>query len=178
MSASRPAGFAEFAQNVSVVIRQLRAGLGLERFPIAVFRDFRAALIGHLEEQQIRQMSNIVTVVHAVVTQRVAEAPEFLDDVAHSVDGGGLMVDSRKPGAESPAGTSDNSPAIHRWDNGRQTRPSPAGAKEINANPFPHIPGRAFLRNASTSSLNVIFRWVRPGPECILSCPRRRRCRC
>ena len=64
-------------------IGQLRAGLGLERFPIAIFRNFRAALVGHLEEQQIRELFDVVPVVNTVVAQRMAEAPEFLDDVGH-----------------------------------------------------------------------------------------------
>lgn len=29
-----------------------------------------------------------------------------------------------------PSGTTEDSPAIHRWDNGQQIRPSPGGAKE------------------------------------------------
>ena len=32
---------------------------------------------------------------------------------------------------KSPAGTPDNSPAIHRWESVAQNRPSPAGAQEI-----------------------------------------------
>lgn len=49
-------------------------------------------------------------------------------------------------GEKSPFGTTDNSPAIHRWVNGEQIRPSPAGAKEIIPNRAPHIPSRAFSR--------------------------------
>src|ERR1051325_2466320 len=42
-----------------------------------------------------------------------------------------LLVPRPKPSCyESPAGTTDNSPAIYRWDNGNQIHSSPAGAKE------------------------------------------------
>src|SRR5580765_6012933 len=37
---------------------------------------------------------------------------------------------------EVPPGTTDNSPAIHRWDNVKQTRPSPGRAKEAQALDF------------------------------------------
>ena len=33
-------------------------------------------------------------------------------------------------GGTSPVGTTGNSPAIHRWDIGKQIRPSPAGRKK------------------------------------------------
>jgi len=87
------AGFTEFAQDVRVVIRQRGAGLRLERFPIAILRHFRVALIRHLEEQQVGQLFDIVAVVHAVMAQGMAEAPEFLNDVGHS--GGKLTTDDR-----------------------------------------------------------------------------------
>jgi hypothetical protein len=38
------------------------------------------ALVGHLEEQQIGQLLDVVAIRHAVVTQDVAVIPEFLDD--------------------------------------------------------------------------------------------------
>jgi len=77
------AGFAEFAENVGVVIGQGSAGEVFQRIPVAIFRNLRAALIGHFEEQQIGELLNVITVINAVVTQRVAEAPEFLNDVGH-----------------------------------------------------------------------------------------------
>jgi len=46
-------------------------------------RNLRAALIGHLEEQQISQLLNVIAIIHAVMAQCVAEAPEFLDDIGH-----------------------------------------------------------------------------------------------
>ena len=42
------------------------------------------ALVGHLEEQQVGDLLDVVAVVDAVVAQGVAEAPELLDDVAHA----------------------------------------------------------------------------------------------
>ena len=90
------AGFAEFAEDVGVVIGQLRAGLGLERFPIAILRHFRAAFIRHLEEEQVGELFDVIAIVHAVVTQRVAKAPEFLDDVGHEYDVGSVGL--AKPG--------------------------------------------------------------------------------
>ena len=41
-------------------------------------------LVGHLEEEQIGDLLDVVAVVDAVVAQRVAEAPEFLNDVGHA----------------------------------------------------------------------------------------------
>src|SRR3989338_6882938 len=38
------------------------------------------ALVGHLEEQQVCQLFDVVTVAHPVVAQDVAVVPEFLDD--------------------------------------------------------------------------------------------------
>ena len=39
-----------------------------------------AALVGHLQEQQIGELLDVVAVAHAVVAQDVAVVPEFLDD--------------------------------------------------------------------------------------------------
>jgi hypothetical protein len=39
------------------------------------------ALVGHLEEQQIRQLLDIVAVAHPIVAEDVAVVPEFLDDL-------------------------------------------------------------------------------------------------
>ena len=42
------------------------------------------ALVGHLEEQQVGQLLDVVAVVDAVVAEGVAEAPEFADDIGHA----------------------------------------------------------------------------------------------
>ena len=43
-----------------------------------------ALLVGHLEEEQVGDLLDVVAVVDAVVAEGVAEAPEFLDDVGHA----------------------------------------------------------------------------------------------
>ena len=74
-------------KGVAVVIEQLVAIFLDEARPIIFFRH-RAllvvrrlgALVGHLEEQQIGELLDVVAIRHAVVTQDVAVVPEFLDD--------------------------------------------------------------------------------------------------
>ena len=39
------------------------------------------ALVGHLEEQQIGQLLDVVAVAHPVVAEDIAVVPEFLDDL-------------------------------------------------------------------------------------------------
>jgi hypothetical protein len=39
-----------------------------------------AVLVRHLEEDQVGELFEIVAIAHAVVAQRVAEAPDFGDD--------------------------------------------------------------------------------------------------
>ena len=39
-----------------------------------------AALIGHLEEQQVGELLYVVAIAHAIVAQHVAVVPELLDD--------------------------------------------------------------------------------------------------
>ena len=62
--------------------------LGQAPRPIVIFGNLAGlvvgrlrALVGHLEEQQIRQLFDIVAVAHPVVAQDVAVVPEFLDNV-------------------------------------------------------------------------------------------------
>src|SRR5665213_1812054 len=55
-----------------------------ECVPVATFRNLHAALFGHLQEEQICELLDIVAVVHAVMAERVAEAPKFLDNIAHA----------------------------------------------------------------------------------------------
>jgi hypothetical protein len=81
-------------QHLRIVGRQLRAGLGDERRPGAVddavfdtaarAAEVQPPLVRHLQEQQVGDLLDVVTVVDPVVAQGVAEAPEFLDDVAHT----------------------------------------------------------------------------------------------
>src|SRR5262249_15784225 len=74
----------ECAQRVHVMVRQLRAALGEERGPVAVRRQVDAALVGHLEEEQIGDLLDVVAVVDPVVAEGVAEPPESLDNVTHA----------------------------------------------------------------------------------------------
>jgi hypothetical protein len=74
---------AKFAEDVGVMIGQRRAGFVLEAGPIEFLRHLRPAFLGHLEEQQVGELFDVIAVIHAVMALRVAKAPEFLDDVGH-----------------------------------------------------------------------------------------------
>ena len=76
------------------MVRDCRAGLVDQRRPRAIDLDllafFRldgectqvdAALIGHLQEQQVGQLLDVIAVVDAIVAECVAETPKFLNDV-------------------------------------------------------------------------------------------------
>src|SRR6059036_902320 len=63
--------------------------------------------------------------IHAVIARRVVQALECTDDVRHSIEDGCLDAQSRERRVGSPAGTSDYSPAIHRWEHVKQTHASP-----------------------------------------------------
>ena len=64
-------------------LRDLRARLAVQRPPIAALWQRHAALVRHLDEQQVGELLNVVAVIDAVVTQRVAEPPQLLDNVSH-----------------------------------------------------------------------------------------------
>ncbi len=53
--------------------------------PVAALGQGDGLLVGHLEEDQKGDLLDVVAVVDAVVAKRVAEAPEFLDDIGHAV---------------------------------------------------------------------------------------------
>jgi len=55
---------------------------GYGQFPI-VWRF--AELIGHLQEEEIGELFQIIAIAHAVIAQGVAEAPDFADDAGGSV---------------------------------------------------------------------------------------------
>ena len=76
--------------------------------------------------------------IHAVIARPVAQALECTDDVRDSIDDGCLHAQSRQRRVGGPAGTPDNSPAIHRWENVKRIHPSPGGAKE-NTAPNRHV---------------------------------------
>jgi len=78
------AGFlAELPEQVGIVLQQRGAALAGEAFPIARLGKLDLLLIGHLEEQQVGDLLDVIAVIDPIVPQRVAEAPEFLDNVGH-----------------------------------------------------------------------------------------------
>jgi len=88
------ATFGQVQQHLPVGVEQIEAGLVAQVGPTAAFGEFVVKLhfclrlfVFHLDEQQQHQLGDIVGVVDAVITQHVAEVPEFLDDlgVTHGV---------------------------------------------------------------------------------------------
>ena len=65
------------------MVRQVGPGFFLQDVPVTARRDGNALFIGHLQEEEIGELFDIVAVVDAIVAERVAEAPEFVDDVSH-----------------------------------------------------------------------------------------------
>src|SRR5207302_1967027 len=72
---------AELAEHVHVVLAEFRTAGVPDRRPAATLGNLDALLVGHLEEEQVRDLLNVVPVVNAVVTEGVAEPPEFLNNV-------------------------------------------------------------------------------------------------
>ena len=68
---------AELAQDLDVIVGEVGATLRANRRPIAVLRNLDAALVRHLQEEQVRDPLDIGAVVDAVVTERVTEAHNF-----------------------------------------------------------------------------------------------------
>jgi len=66
------------------MVGQRSPGEVLQAGPVAARRDNGGPFVRHLEEQQVGELFDIVAVVDSVVAQRVAKAPEFLDDVGHA----------------------------------------------------------------------------------------------
>ena len=94
MSPRMPRLLAERAQDVDVVVGEVGAGLAARaarssrasRLPCLRRQlvEVDAALVGHLQEEQVGDLLDVVAVVDAVMAKGVAEAPEFLDDVGHA----------------------------------------------------------------------------------------------
>ncbi len=85
--ADGPALGAQLVQRVMVMVKQRIAISGQQRRPVKALGNRAglvsgrlAALIGHLEEQQVGELLDLVAVAHAVVAQHVAVVPELLDD--------------------------------------------------------------------------------------------------
>ena len=66
-------------QIVAVFLDEARPAVLLRHRALLIVRRF-GALVGHLKEQQIRKLFDVVAIRHAVVVQNVAVVPEFLDD--------------------------------------------------------------------------------------------------
>ena len=82
--AEQPVGLPQLAQDVGGSGR-VRAvpDFVFQAVPVAALGDLDAALVGHLQEEQVGELLDVVAVIDAVVAERVAEAPEFVDDVGH-----------------------------------------------------------------------------------------------
>lgn len=116
--AQQSASFAKLAQNVSVMIGQCCTRFSFHARPVAVLGNVRATLISHLEEEQIGQLFDVIAVINAVVTQRVAKAPELVDDVGHTSGTPRLIGFSRCEFSLEPRVTAPDSPSasyyLHR----------------------------------------------------------------
>ena len=64
---------------VAVLLDQRRPGPG-KRNGARLVVGRLGALVGHLEEEEIGELFDVVAVAHAVVAQDVAEIPEFADN--------------------------------------------------------------------------------------------------
>jgi len=79
-----PGAFAaEVDEGELVELESVGSGLGFEVGPAVALRDLvlGAGFLGHLEEEDVGELGDVVVVGHAVVFEDVAEVPEFLDDV-------------------------------------------------------------------------------------------------
>lgn len=75
--------FTKLSQDVRIMVGQRRARLRLETFPSAAFGNGSITLLCHFQEQQIRELLDVIAVINAVMAEGVAKAPEFLNDVGH-----------------------------------------------------------------------------------------------
>src|SRR5207247_5882729 len=77
-------GFAQLAKDIDIKVGEVSARLLTQRRPVAAFRQFHGALVGHLQKEQVCDLLDVVTVINTVMAQRVAEAPQFLNNVSHA----------------------------------------------------------------------------------------------
>jgi hypothetical protein len=107
--------FAQFFEGVSVMRFEIVAVKFDECVPTEAFRDGTrfvegrfGLLIGHFEEEQIRQLFHVIAVGETVVAEDVAVVPKLLDKllrVAHGNAGRGEGVKARK---STPFGSCSN----------------------------------------------------------------------
>ncbi|MND55561.1 hypothetical protein D3C80_466490 [compost metagenome] len=96
--------FGEIHQHLAIVVEQVEAGAAGKLWPAAMLgqgvggQNARLfVLVHHLDKEQQHQLGDIVGVVDAVVTQDVAQVPQFLNDivVAHGCSGDQLWAARR-----------------------------------------------------------------------------------
>ena len=66
-------------QIVTVPLKQTRPTVLVGNLARLVVRRLRP-LVCHFEEEQVRQLLDVVTVAHSVIAEDVAVVPELLDD--------------------------------------------------------------------------------------------------
>ncbi|OQA05563.1 MAG: Chorismate synthase [bacterium ADurb.Bin374] len=81
--AQQPLCIAKFLQDAGVMVDERLTGEILQASPAAPLGNLDFLLVGHLQEQQVRELFDVIPVIDAVVAQRVTEAPEFVDDIRH-----------------------------------------------------------------------------------------------
>jgi hypothetical protein len=94
---------AQPTEKADIVGLEVRARLRRQRGPVIVGRQTRSliarglgALVGHLEEQQVRELLHVVAIRQAVVTQDVAVVPKLRDERA------GVVGHDSRHGCPSP----------------------------------------------------------------------------
>ena len=120
---------AELAQGLGVGVGEVGAALLAEVGPVGVLGKVEGALVGHLEEEQIRDLLDVVAVVDAVVAEGVAEAPELGDDVTHAATSSRLRSSRRS--ASSPSKTRFARPQPPRFEEHRHVLEVVAVDREV-----------------------------------------------
>jgi hypothetical protein len=77
--------FSQLPERIDVMVGELCAGFFSEDSPGVIRRDLCPLFLDHLEEQEIRELLYVVAVIDAVVSEGVAESPEFSNDVGHEL---------------------------------------------------------------------------------------------
>src|SRR2546427_806732 len=66
------------------MVCEVSPGLISELYPLAPGRDLDHSLRGHLEEQEICNLLNVIAVIDAIVPEGVAEPPKLANYVTHA----------------------------------------------------------------------------------------------
>jgi hypothetical protein len=88
---STTAAAAQLQQHQLVVLQLLHTLQGFQRTPAPFLGDalLLARFLGHLQKQQIGELTNVLVIRHPVVLQHIAEVPELGDDVVGVAVAGG-----------------------------------------------------------------------------------------